>query len=125
MIDQIAARAEEFRRLPPIVLAAIAIVLLVGAMAAAFLVGTSRPGVSIHTAVPYSAEGAISVEADGWTYGVPLDGVRWIDSTNTWHDSDRPECMPAAGTTQPVTFGAVQVTVQGLTWRPVVWVDCR
>ena len=99
----------------------VVVVVIIGA----FLFGTTRPAVSIHTAVPSSAEGAISIEADGWTYGVPLDGVEWIDAGNVWHDGGRPTCLPPAGTTRPVTFGAVEVTVQGSTWRPVVWVDCR
>jgi hypothetical protein len=106
------------------VLAVVAIAVL-GALAAWLLVGVTRQTVSIHTAVPSSAEGAISIEAAGWTYGVPLDGVRWIDGTNTWHEDGRPECLPASGTTLPVTFAAVEVTVNGATWRPVVWVDCR
>ena len=95
------------------------------ALAAWLLAGATRQVVSVHTAVPSSAEGAISIEADGWTYGVPLDGVRWIDETNTWHQDGRPDCLPAAGTALPVTFGAVEVTVEGVGWRPVVWVDCR
>ena len=107
-----------------------AVVVLVVAVAvlalAAWLVGgATRQIVSIHTAVPSSAEGAISIEADGWTYGVPLDGVVWIDAQNVTHDDGRPDCLPAEGTTRPVTFAAVTVTVEGRTWRPVVWVDCR
>jgi hypothetical protein len=112
-------------RRSPFVLVGIALVVLVGALAGWLLVGATRQAVSIHTAVPSSAEGAISIEADGWTYGVPLDGVRWIDANNTWHEDGRPDCLPAMGTTHPVTFAAVEVTVGGATWRPVVWVDCR
>ncbi len=126
MIDQITVAArKQGRDVPRVIPVTIAIVLLVGAVVGSFLVGTTRPAVSIHTAIPSSAEGAISIEADGWTYSVPLDGVAWIDSTNTWHDGGRPECLPQAGTARPVTFGAVEVTVRGSTWRPVVWVDCR
>jgi hypothetical protein len=106
----------------PLVLAGIAVAV---GLLAWLVVGGTRQIVSIHTAVPSSAEGAISIEADGWTYGVPLDGVRWIHESNTWHGDGRPDCLPAAGTTLPVTFAAVDVTVEGTTWRPVVWVDCR
>jgi hypothetical protein len=107
------------------VLVVFVLAIAVLALAASLLVGATRQTVSIHTAVPSSAEGAISIEADGWTYGVPLDGVRWIDETNTWHEDGRPDCLPATGTSLPVTFGAVDVTVEGVGWRPVVWVDCR
>jgi hypothetical protein len=117
--------ARDRHRITPVVLVGIALALFVVGLATWLLIGATRPAVSIHTAVPSSAEGAISIEADGWTYGVPLDGVVWIDSNNTRHDDGRPECLPAAGTELPVTFGAVEVTVQGSTWRPVVWVDCR
>jgi hypothetical protein len=102
----------------PRLLAAAAVVL-------AYFLGTLRPAVGIHTAVPSSAEGAITIMADGLSYGVPLDGVRWVDSAGSWHESGRPECLPPEGTTRAVTFGAVEVTVEGSTWRPVVWVDCR
>lgn len=125
MTDQSAVAATDGRRIPLVALGAIAVVVLVVAVIGSFLVGTMRPAVSIHTAVPSSAEGAISIETGGWTYGVPLEGVDWIDSSNTWHDKGRPECLPPTGTTRPVTFGSVEVTVQGVTWRPVVWVDCR
>jgi hypothetical protein len=111
-------------RRAPFVLVAVAVAVLV-AGAAWLLGGATHQTVSIHTAVPSSAEGAISIEADGWTYGVPLDGVRWIDASNTWHEDGRPDCLPSTGTTLPVTFGAVEVTVEGVGWRPVVWVDCR
>ena len=122
MTDDGAAPAGADRR-PSLVLVATLVALV--AVAVWLLVGAIRPAVSVHTAVPTSAEGAISIEADGWTYGVPLDGVRWVDTSNTWHEDGRPDCLPAAGTTLPVTFGAVEVTVEGTTWRPVVWVDCR
>jgi hypothetical protein len=117
--------AQDGSRISPSVLVGIALAVFVVGLGAYLLVAAIRPVVSIHTGVPSSVEGAISIEADGWTYGVPLDGVRWIDSTNSWHGGGRPDCLPATGTTTPVTFGAVEVTVEGTTWRPVVWVDCR
>ena len=71
-----------------------------------------------------AAEGAISIETDDWTYGVPLDGVSWTDETGTWHDGGRPACL-APGVTRKVRFAAVKVTVEGTTWRPVVWISCE
>jgi hypothetical protein len=88
-------------------------------------VGIGRAPVTIHTGEAGSAEGAISIEADGWTYSVPLDGVMWVDTLNSWHESGRPDCLPPTGATRPVTFGAVDVSVEGVQWRPVVWVSCR
>ncbi len=81
--------------------------------------------VTIHRAVPVSAEGAISVEADSWTYSIPLEGVMWLDSTNAWHDKGRPGCVPPEGTDQEITFGSVDVTINGTSWRPVIWVWCQ
>lgn len=99
-------------------------ILLIALLAAAFYLGSTRPTLAMHTAVPSSAQGAISIEADGWTYSVPLDGVEWID-VGGWHESGRPSCLPPEGTTRAVTFASVQVSAEGSTWRPVVWVDCR
>ncbi|MEO8470405.1 MAG: hypothetical protein ABI573_12160 [Chloroflexota bacterium] len=53
----------------------IVLVAVVGAVG--LYVGAGQARVFVHTAVPVSAPGAISVEADGWTYAIPLDGVRW------------------------------------------------
>lgn len=117
--------ASRHRTVRPAVRTLIAIALIVGAIGVAFILGMSRPPVAIHTGIAASAPGAISIESDGWTYGVPLDGVKWVDSTNTWHDGERPDCLPPTGTTRPVTFAAVDVTIEGVGWRPVVWVDCR
>jgi hypothetical protein len=94
-------------------------------LGAGFYLGTIGSQVSVHAGVPSSAPGAISIEADGWTYSVPLDGVAWIDDGGSWHDSGRPTCLPVDGTTEAVRFGAVTVSLEGSTWRPVVWVDCR
>ena len=98
--------------------------MLIALVAIAFYVGTTRPAVAIHTAVPSSAEGAISIDADGWTYSVPLDGAQWVDAAG-WHESGRPSCLPPEGTNVAVRFGSIEVTVEGTAWRPVVWVDCR
>jgi hypothetical protein len=84
--------------------------------------GTSS-NVTFHTGVPSSAEGAISVEADGWTYSIPLD-VLWVDAQGVVHDGDRPACLPPEGATGAVRFASVDVTVEGTSWRQVVWVAC-
>lgn len=104
------------------VLAVVAILAAVGG----YFVGSSRSGVSIHTGKAHSVQGQISVTGeDGWVYGVPLD-VPWTDAGGAWHEGDRPACLPPVGDVPaPVTFAAVQVTVNGMTWRPVVWVSCR
>ena len=77
------------------------------------------------TGQAHSADGAISIETGEWTYAVPLDGVQWVDAEGVWHDNGRPECLPPAAQPLPVTFAAVEVTIEGTTWRPVVWVDCQ
>ena len=85
--------------------------------------GATSPNVTFHTGIPSSAEGAISVEADGWTYSIPKD-VSWVDAEGTLHDGDRPACLPPEGATGPVRFALVDVTVEGTSWRQVVWVGC-
>ena len=97
--------------------------LLVLLVIGAFYLGSTRSGVSVHTGVPSSAENAISITADGWTYGVPLD-VPWY-GLDGFHDSGRATCLPVEGTTRSITFGAVDVSRDGVSWKAVVWVDCR
>jgi hypothetical protein len=103
----------------------LAIVALVAAIGG-YLVGTNRSGVSIYTGKAHSVQAQISIIGnDGWVYGVPLD-VQWTDAGGVWHEGDRPACLPPDGDlVAPVTFAATQVTVNGMTWRPVVWVSCR
>jgi hypothetical protein len=104
------------------VLAVVAIVAALGG----YLVGTNRSGVSIHTGKAHSVQAQISVTGeDGWVYSVPLD-VNWTDASGVWHEGDRPVCLPPVGDVPaPLKFAATQVTVNGMTWRPVVWVSCR
>jgi hypothetical protein len=103
----------------------VAVVVIVGALGG-YLVGANRSGVSIHTGKAHSVQAQISVTGeDGWVYSVPLD-VNWTDASGVWHEGDRPACLPPVGDLPaPVTFAATQVTVNGMTWRPVVWVSCR
>jgi hypothetical protein len=104
------------------VLAVVATVAALGG----YLVGTNRSGVSIHTGKAHSVQAQISITGeDGWVYSVPLD-VNWTDANGLWHEGDRPVCLPPVGDVPaPVTFAATQVTVNGMTLRPVVWVSCR
>jgi len=81
----------------------------------------AAPGIQIGRAD--AAEGAISISTPDWTYSVPLDGVLWVDQMGL-HDAGRPACL-APGVSREIQFAAVEVTVQGTTWRPVVWVSCR
>ena len=83
-----------------------------------------RPDRWEFTAAPDSAEGAISVEHDGWTYSVPKD-VRWRDVQGADHGDGRPECLPPLGTRVPAArFVAVEVEEGGATTRQVVFVEC-
>ena len=101
------------------VLAIVAVAGLVG-----WSVGRSAPA-SVRDGVAHSVEGAITIETDDWSYGVPLDGVRWTDESGSLHEAGRPACLQPSETPVPVRFAAVEATVDGATWRPVVWVDCR
>lgn len=98
---------------------AIAVVAMV-----AFLLARAS-AVTVLSGEAHSADNAISIFTDDWTYSVPLEGVTWVDTNNTWHEQGRPECLPPSTETIPVTFATVQVTIEGATWRPVVWVSCR
>jgi hypothetical protein len=95
------------------------------AMAACGSAETDRGSHELLRGEVHSAEGAISLETEDWTYAVPIDGVAWIDQANTWHEDGRPECLPPVDPPPVVTFAAVEVTIEERTWRPVVWVDCR
>jgi len=92
---------------------------------AGFLIGSARAGVSLHTGMASSTEQTVGIEADGWTYGIPLD-IRWEDATGTSRFGGRPDCLPPSNTeVGPITFAAFEVSVGGSTWRQVVWVSCR
>ena len=65
-----------------------------------------------------------SIETGEWTYALPVNDVPWLDAEGTWHEDGRPECLPP-GASRRIRFAAVEVTVEGSTWRPVVWIDCR
>lgn len=95
------------------------------ALFAAGCTGQGNSNVSIHTGTAYAGNNEVTIQGDdGWSYSVPPD-VEWTDSAGTWHQGDRPACLPASGGSGRVTFGSTQVTVDGVTWRPVVWISCR
>ena len=76
------------------------------------------------TVMAISASGAISAEAEGWTYNIPLD-VRWQDSRGSFHDSGRPECLPPSGKAEgPIRFRATAVNADGVKFRQVYFVQC-
>ena len=77
--------------------------------------------VTILSGMGDAADESIIVEAGGWTYAIPTQ-VRWVDAAGTWHDG-RPECLEP-GMLSRIRFATVQVTIEGSTWRPVVWVAC-
>ena len=93
---------------------------------AGYVAGGSQSGVLVMTGSAHSGEGQVGVQdADGREYGIPLDMISWVDSNGSLHDRGRPECLPPTGQSKPVKFAAVEVSVEGVTWRPVVWVSCR
>lgn len=99
--------------------------LAVVALAVGFFIGSWRTEATISTGrADSTAEGGGSIETDGWTYGFSSD-VSWIGVDNSWHEGGTPECLPALSSVEGVRFAWVEVTVEGATWRPVVWIDCR
>jgi hypothetical protein len=69
------------------------------------------------------ASDGLTIETAGWSYGGGF-GFRWVDETGSIHDGGRPDCVPEGGS-RMVRFAATEVTVDGSTWRPIVWLDCR
>jgi hypothetical protein len=65
-----------------------------------------------------------SITTSDWTYGLPTTGMTWVDSNGSVHDGGRPECL-APGTSTQVRFAAVDVQIEGSTYRSVVWLSCQ
>jgi hypothetical protein len=86
--------------------------------------GVAHVSPEIQTGRADAADNAISISTSDWTYNVGLDGVRWTDAAGVTWDSGRPSCL-APGVSRDVRFAAVETTVEGITWRPVVWVSCQ
>ena len=107
-------------RVTPLTVGIIGLALVIG-----FVVGSWRAGPTLAVGVAHSVEDQVSIEAEGWTYAMPLD-VSWVDANSAWHDGDRPSCVPpSTGPIHGVRFAYVEVSIEALSWRPVVWVDCR
>lgn len=98
---------------------------IVVALVLGFLIGSWRSGVHIETGrADSTGEGGGSISTDGWTYGFGAD-VAWTDAFNTRHEGDIPDCLPPLSSVEGVRFAWVEATVEGVTYRPVVWIDCR
>jgi hypothetical protein len=91
-----------------------------------FLVGVNRSNVTIRSCSAYAAPTqATATCGDGWAYAIPVDGVKWRDASGVWHDAGRPDCLPPGPQgVNRITFATVDAKVNGVAWRPVVWVSC-
>ena len=106
-------------RIAPLTIGLVVVAVVVG-----YVLGEWRDGPMILTGrADMTAEGGGSITTDEWTYALAAE-VDWIDSNNTWHLSERPGCLDP-GESVEVRFAATEVTIEGTTWRPVVWIDCR
>jgi hypothetical protein len=101
------------------------VAVVVGAVALGFLIGTWRTGARTETGQAHSTgAGGGSIVTSGWTYGFASD-VAWTDANNSRHEGGTPDCLPPLSIKDGVKFAWIEVTVDGSTWRPVVWIDCR
>lgn len=101
------------------------VALALGAAAIGFFVGSWQAGPIITTGTAQAADNAILVDADDWTYEIPLD-ITWVDDQNTWHHGERPACLPPSESPiGALRFAYANVSIDGSSWRQVVWVDCR
>lgn len=103
---------------------------LAGAAAAALVgygVAESGNGIETDAVECLSAENTISCEltSEEWTVSIPLD-VAWTERDGTFHQGDRPACLPPSGVglEGPVTIHYVDVRVDGTGWKQVLQVDC-
>ena len=102
----------------------VATALITGALG--YVAGGGPPRVHALTGNAYAGIGQISALAsDGITYAIPLDMIDWVDSKGTIHSRGRAECLPPDTTSGTVKFVAVEWSLDGLTRRNVVWVNCR
>ena len=98
---------------------------IVLAVALGFLIGSWRSGVTIETGrADSTGNGGGSITTDGWTYGFSSD-IAWTDASNSLHEGGIPDCLPPLSSVEGVRFAWVEARVEGSTWRPVVWIDCR
>jgi hypothetical protein len=83
-----------------------------------------QPGMTILHGVAYVGVNEASVSVGGQVYGFAGKGnLTWADAQGTIHQGDWPACLQPGNV--PVTIGTVPVTVDGMSWGQVVWVDCR
>lgn len=87
-----------------------------------YRLGERAPGPVWHIGNGFATEGGASVEVDGWTYWVPAS-IRW-EGSDGHHEDGRPDCLPSSGAVERLTFLAVPVTADGMSWRSVVFVSC-
>ncbi|HEV2122473.1 MAG TPA: hypothetical protein VGW38_06835 [Chloroflexota bacterium] len=98
-------------------------VALVGALVG-FWFGSARNDAFETVGTAYSTKSQIGLEAEGWSYNIPLD-VQWRDAAGTWHEGGRPECLPPSNTSlEGIRVTAVPVEVRGAGFRHVVAVHC-
>lgn len=99
--------------------------LAVVALVLGFLLGTWRSGVHIETGrADSTGVGGGTIFTDDWAYGFAAD-VPWTDAANSRHEGDVPDCLAPLSSVEGIRFAWVEVTVEGTTVRPVVWIDCR
>ncbi len=104
---------------------AIAAAAVLGALVG-FLVGVNHSTLAVRSCKAYAAPTqATATCSDGWAYAIPVDNVRWRDSSGRWHQDGRPDCLPRGPqAVERITFASVEATIDGVGWRPVVWVSC-
>jgi hypothetical protein len=101
-------------------------VLLIGVGAggaAGYAVGSHRSNVTVLTGTFYAGDREATAHVDGWAYGIS-DSVRWLDTSNAWHDHGWPDCLAPVGTRHTVRFAWTPVEGPAVSWRQVVWVSC-
>lgn len=95
------------------------------ALVAGFFIGARQAGVHFDTGrADSTAAGGGSIITEGWTYGFSSD-VLWIDALDTWHEDGPIDCLPPLSSVEEVPFAWVEAKIEGVTWRPVIWIDCR
>lgn len=76
----------------------------------------------------------LTVDVDGWAYGMENQVAQWVDGSGTLHEAGWPACLePDHPGGEPTTnrgkvtfrFAAADVSTEIVDWRPVVMVDCR
>jgi hypothetical protein len=93
-------------------------------LAIGFAVGTWRSGPNIQVGGTDLLGGKLYIETDDWSYGGSAE-TDWIGADNVWHGSGVPDCLEDGGPRRDTRFASVEVTIEGSTWRPIIWIDCR